>query len=73
MTLLFETRCHVSKVSYRRYEAFATLLLLRNYAVVLYHVARQLHSATDVKRVLPAGAESQARHPRITPIAVTPI
>ena len=39
----------------------------------LIAVTRRLHSATDVERVLPAGAESQARHPHDTAVAVMPI
>ena len=52
---------------------FATFAMLRDYAAVSYLMARQLHSATDVERVLPAGAESQARHPHNTAVTVTPI
>ena len=49
------------------------LPFLRNYAAVPYLMTRQLHGATDVESVLPAGAESRARHPCDTPVTITPI
>ena len=53
--------------------AFATFAMLRDYAAVPYLMARQLHHATDVERVLPTGTKSQARHLCDTSVSVTPI
>ena len=73
MTLRFEIRCHASKWRTVVMRISLILLFLRNHIEGPYRIIRRLHHATDVEGLLPAGAKSQARHPRDTPVAVTPI